>query len=220
MVPCDIDISAALAALATRPELPVGQQKVRREARSLLAEEELVEPVYSYQIVPVRKISGELLSLEHGRLRAPGLADLAFGLVSIAAVVCSLGSALEERVSVLFAARKYSLAVALDAIGTELLYHTDSQVATTVRAEAQCQGLTTSIEMNPGSSGLPLDQQPLVVALAGEGLHGITVNEQGMLFPVKSLSMVIGLGTNFPSQGAVRRCDSCSSRTRCRIQMH
>ena len=92
MVPCDIDISAALAALATRPELPVGQQKVRREARSLLAEEELVEPVYSYQIVPVRKISGELLSLEHGRLRAPGLADLAFGLVSIAAVVCSLSS--------------------------------------------------------------------------------------------------------------------------------
>jgi hypothetical protein len=216
----NIDISDALAATITRPNAPAAQLKARREALSLFKEEDLAVPVFSYQIVPVLEMFGEMLSLEHGVLRAPGLTDRFTGLVSIAAVVCSLGSALEKRVSALFAERKYSLALALDEIGTELLFHTDFQASTIIRDDAHRQGMTTSIEMNAGSSGLPLDQQPLVVSLSGGERHGVAVNEQGMLFPVKSLSMVIGIGANFPSQGASKRCDNCSSRKQCRIQMH
>lgn len=216
-----IDLTAALRDLKEPGNRPSAQRKVRAEALSLVQEEELVALVYGYRIVPLRNTFDEVLNLEQGRLRAPGMVDFACGVSSIAAAVCSLGQALEDRVSSLLSRRRFSLALALDEVGSALLFSAARHVTLMVGAEVERQGLSTGVELSPGDAGFPLDQQAMVVALSGGERVGVGVNAQGMLFPVKSLSMVIGIGDrNQLHQHAPRRCDNCSSRQVCRFRMH
>ena len=112
-----IDISAALAQAAKRPHAGGGEPRARREALAMLEAETLVAPAYSYRTVPVRQVHGEELDLGDFVLRAQGLQAVSSKLTGVAAIVCTLGPSLEERVSSLCASRKLSLALALDDLG-------------------------------------------------------------------------------------------------------
>ena len=69
-----------------------------------------------------------------------------------------------------------------------------------------------------GRSGLGLEAQRHVLALAGAGHSGISMTAQGMLSPVKSLSMLVALGQGLKVRRASTRCLSCPSRDRCAIR--
>jgi hypothetical protein len=111
------------------------------------------------------------------------------------------------------------MALALDALGNELLIYTARFAALKMRSEARRLGYSTGDMLTPGGRGLALDQQARVIGLAGGEQIGITVTQQGMLSPVKSRSMLVGVGLGLAAKPMRRRCETCSSRERCSYRM-
>ena len=218
-VVADIDLSRAFAAAMKRPRATGAALKARRESLSLIASESLLSPKCSYRNIAssmTRGTPAELL-LGDAALQTPGF-EAVGGLTGVAAVACTLGPALEQRVSDLCAERKFSLALALDELGNELLIYTVRMAAWKVRGEARRLGLSTGDTLTPGGRGLSLDQQARVVGLAGGEQIGITVTQEGMLLPLKSRSILVSVGKGLKAKPWRRRCETCSSREQCKYR--
>lgn len=211
------DLSRVLRTLA-RPPGSAGESRARRDALGMIEREGLVLPALCYRIVPVLHVKGETVDVGEAMLCAPGLAAESGELRAVAAAACTLGTAIQERVSSLFAARQPSLALALDTASNELLFHLADRTVAAIRREARSKGLGLGIEANPGDPGVPLCQQATVLALANAARGGIAATETGMLSPVKSLSFLVTLGPNLRRRSAPPRCDCCPSRDRCRVK--
>ena len=219
-VVADIDLSRAFAAAMKRPRATGAALKARRESLSLIASESLLSPKCSYRNIAssmTRGTPAELL-LGDAALHTPGFEAVSGKLTGVAAVACTLGPALEQRVSALCAERKFSLALALDELGNELLIYTVRMAAWKVRGEARRLGLSTGDTLTPGGRGLSLDQQARVVGMAGGDQIGITVTQEGMLLPVKSRSILVSVGKGLTAKPWRRRCDTCSSREQCKYR--
>ena len=214
----EIDIPAAVAAVAKRPLSAGTAQKTRSAAVEMIRQESLAKPAFSYRIEPVRAVCDDLLELGSSAIRVPGLVDVSTRLTAVAAVVSTLGAAFEARVSDLCTERKLSLAFVLDELGNELLMYTVRQALLLIRREVRRQRFSSGSSLSPGCSGFALDQQAAVVALAGGGRLGVSVTSLGMLHPVKSRSMIIPVGTGLSAQPLHKRCETCSSRKKCRYR--
>ncbi|MDH4190525.1 MAG: hypothetical protein OEW21_09995 [Betaproteobacteria bacterium] len=210
------DVLAALGDAPARRALAPAAARLRREALALVAGERLVHAAYSYRIVPLEGIAGEVLCADGETFAAPRLLPESGELTALACGVCSIGPALEARVGALFAERRAALAVALDSLGNELLFAVSRRAQDRILADARQRDLDMAGELRAGDPGLALDSQASVLRLAQAATIGIRLNHGGMMHPVKSTSMLLGVGRELP---AVRwsRCDDCASQSRCAV---
>lgn len=213
-----IDIPAALAAVAKRPLSAGTAQRTRSAALEMIGKESLARPSFTYCNASLQAVCDDVLDFGSSTLRVPGLVDVSTRLTAVTAVVSTLGAAFEARVSVLCRERRLSLAFVLDELGNELLMYTVRQALLQIRREARKNRVSSGSSLSPGCSGFALDQQAAVVALAGGERQGISVTSQGMLYPVKSRSMIIPVGTGLSAQPLHKRCETCSSRKKCRYR--
>ena len=181
----------------------------------MLGHEVLISPAFCYRIHPASVADIRALAVDGLILEAPGLTAEPGERVAVAAAACTLGSALQERIAQLFATRRRSLALALESVANQRLFRLADRAAAAIRREARRIGLQVGIEMSPGDAGLALEQQSVVLTLAGARAHGIAVAAAGMLTPVHSLSLLVALGPNLRRRSAASRCDACASRDRC-----
>ena len=110
------------------------------------------------------------------------------------------------------------LAMALDELASERLFRLSDQLHGRIARAAKSRGWRASAPESPGDPGIALDQQSAVLALSGIDTQAIVANASGMLWPVKSLSFVVVLGTDLPDRPAASRCISCASRERCSLR--
>ncbi len=137
-------------------------------------------------------------------------------LSGIACAVCTLGPKLEQRVSELFARRRVSLALALDQLGNELLFDLCRRVQDRMLADVARRRLTMAGELHAGDPGLALDAQAAVLRLAHAHTIGVSLTCGQFMRPLKSVSMVLGVGVDLPP-ARWSRCDNCPSRPKCRL---
>jgi len=213
-----IDLSLALRQLSARPRRVRSDARARDQALEMIAREALASPVYGYRILPVQTVRGDAIEVGDAALDAPVLAAEVGELKALAAAACTLGAAVQERISALFATRRRSLALALDTVANELLFRLADRAFATIRREARQTGLGTGIEASPGDPGVPLEQQAGVLALADAARIGIHATGAGMLSPMKSLSFLVALGPNLRRRAAPARCNCCPSRDRCTMK--
>jgi hypothetical protein len=210
-------MSRSLRALATRPGASATEARQRSEALAMLAREPLTAPAFMYRIHPARIAGGGMIEVGKATLLAPVIAGEPGDLLAVAAAACTLGTALQERISRLFATRRRSLALALDTIGSELLFRLTDRAIAAIRRDARREGMDMGMEISPGDPGLPLDQQAAVLELAGSCPDHVALTGAGMLAPVRSLSLLVTLGRNLRRRSAAARCKACASRDRCTV---
>ena len=189
--------------------------RLRESALALAAAEGLGECRYTLRIVPLQRRSGGELWLEGRVLFAPRLVPASGELTALAFAACTVGEALEARVRSLFQARRPSLAMSLDALGNEMLGAVSRRAQDRLQGQVSRLGLTMAGELRPGDPGLGLEAHEAVLALSGGAQIGIRVYGQGLLAPLKSATMVLGVGRDLP-EANWSRCDGCRSRDRCR----
>jgi hypothetical protein len=213
-----INASQALSAVAKRPCRTGSSPRMRQKALELMADEGLAAPAYCHRTQSVGYIEEAGSELGESLLKAPGLANISAQLQAVAGIVCTLGPAIETRATELCAERKLSLAVALDEVGNELLMYAARSAAVAVRKEARQLGMTVGDSFIPGGHGLPLDQQEKVLNLAGGRRLQVSATPRGMLFPLKSRSMIVGIGAGLSAQSPGKRCAQCTSGEICRYR--
>jgi hypothetical protein len=196
-------------------ELPAHRSRARTQALDLVEREALIEAVWRWSIVPLDTAPAETLCAGGETFHAPWLRPKTGELTALAFAVCTIGPALERRVSSLFAERRPSLALALDMLGNEALLALSRRSQDLLLVEVRRGGLSMAGELRPGDPGLGLDAQAAVLRLAKAEEIGVAVTRLNMLNPAKSASAMFGVGVDLPP-AQWSRCDHCPSRKGCK----
>ena len=175
------------------------RRRYRREAIDLLTRENLLEAAFCYRIVALDEPPSDVLRAGGQALDALDWPPESGQLTALGVGVLTLGPALERRASALFAERRMSLALALDKLGNEMLSALSRRVQDRIVIEARNAGLTAAGELRAGDPGLPLSAQSAVHHLAGASTIGVSVTPGQVLHPLKSMSMVLGIGIDLPA---------------------
>lgn len=197
-------------------ELPGHRARARAQAIELVEREGLLNATWRWSIVPLDAPPAETLRAGGEAFHAPWLLPKSGELTALAFAVCTIGPALESRVSCLFAERRPSLALALDSLGNELLLALSRRAQDLLLAEVKRRGLTMAGELRPGDPGLGLNAQAAILRLAKAEEIGIAATRLAMLNPTKSSSGMFGVGIDLPP-ARWSRCDHCPSRKTCKV---
>lgn len=185
------------------------------QAEELAVAEALVKPALALRIVPLDAPPAMMLRAAGEVLHAPRLLPDSGTLTALGCAVATIGPALEKRVGRLFAERRAALALALDDYGNRMLHEAARRAQDRLLAQARRDGLSMAGELRPGDPGLALEAQRAVVRLAGGEAAGVAVSGH-ILTPLKSVSMVFGVGIDLPP-ARWSRCDDCPTAPRCRL---
>jgi hypothetical protein len=174
-----------------------------------------IQPKLSFGIWPVVGSGPGWLDLQGGsRISSRTINHHIPGATLVAAGVCTIGDALEKRVSEGFAASDRLRAVMLDEIGTLALFRVSDRLEKEIQAEAARMGLEAGGVLNPGEDGFEMSQQETIVELANGSSIGVS-STTTMLAPRKSISMLLGIGARMPKWSRGERCAVCAARDRC-----
>ena len=176
----------------------------------------MLDARYAYRFVAIDGVRDGQLILAGESLEAPLLIPKSGELTAVACCAATLGEGLEDRVRTLFAARRAALAVVLDGIGNEILMALTRRAQDHMLAAATGRGLSMAGELRSGDPGLALDTQRRILTLAAAGELGISLSIGCVMRPLKSASMVLGVGLALPKVNW-SRCDHCPTRPRCRV---
>ncbi len=190
---------------------------VETAARALEEGRSFLEPAVLYEELRVE-------SRVHQRLHLAGGAALSGRPVArhlgpadkVIVLLCTIGDALETLASeVMMSQGVYGLA--LDGVGSAAVEALANSACRRFSAEAAVEEMQTTIPLSPGMAGWPVDEgQRQLFSLVDAGQIGVTLTENYLMIPRKSLSMVVGVGRHVDSTG--RPCDYCSMVETCRYQ--
>lgn len=231
------ELLAAQGRNAPQPALVAAAQKAIALGQALYA------PAALYEEFEVLDVTGEQVILRTGEQRRKGAgvqgrippapllscspapllrltvgpkADLLAPAQRLLAAVCTIGPALEARVSELYQAGEPLLSYLLDCAAVLALGKVSEAVRRLAEERAAERGWGVSPALSPGGLvGWPVQGQRELCALLPIADISVRLNDYSVLEPHKSASMVIGLGPGYESHQVGSVCRYCSLRDTC-----
>jgi hypothetical protein len=194
------------------PHLVQVAHRALEEGRPLLC------PRVLYHTSEVVGLQHETLQLKDGMLRGPLIAQHLAGARQIVTLICTIGAPLSGRVAELMGT-DILYALALDGVGSAAVEALANAACRQLEDRATSRAWQTTIPLSPGMVGWPVEEgQPQIFQLVDASEVGVSLTEGNVMLPLKSLSMVLGMGPELKTGG--RPCDYCSMRETCRYQDH
>ncbi len=131
---------------------------------------------------------------------------------SVVLLCCTLGAAFERKLRAA-SARSMELTLLLDACGSALVE--EGCDALEQELKERFRGAFLTDRFSPGYGDLPLTLQPEILkALDAARRLGVTVNEQLLMNPTKSVTALIGISDR-PQRARIRGCAFCALNETC-----
>lgn len=222
----DVPLELSLAELRRLRTLH-GKAGLHPRIRALLPEvlaevvaQDMLQPAIVWESRRLLEASGTRVRLAGGFLlaQAAAVVELLSSAEELVAAVGSIGPDLDRVTREWFADGREIEAFVLGEIGNLAIGKLSDRIPQSVSEWAATRGLETSGALSPGGTGVDLSEQRVVVALANAQRIGVGLTSGSMLVPVKSVSMLIGLGQGLPSWTHAQACDLCASREHCRLR--
>jgi hypothetical protein len=131
-------------------------------------------------------------------------------LERVAFCVCTIGPALEERVTAHTKQGDMLAAVILDAIGSAAAEAVARYANDRIEEAAAAEGLKTSCRASPGYGDWDVREQRNLFELVPAGEIGVTLTESAMMVPRKSISFAVHIAekpVRLRSENSCRNCD-------------
>lgn len=167
-------------------------------------------PQAIYQIFGISQILPDnAVQLDNGaELKLPlCLTDLESG--TVAAVIGTLGSELEDYCRELAGRGAIYRSTLLDAVGTVLLDLLSEKICNILETIGKEDALLTGKRFAPGINGYPLEQQYLLFRLVDHGPIGVSLNTSAVMIPTKSISFFLVMTKTAPNLEARHKCCEC-----------
>jgi len=120
-----------------------------------------------------------------------------------------------ERQTRLYEKTNLTKALILDACATTAVEEVCDIVENSVKEKAILDGMNITFRYSPGYGDLPLDvQNSFLRALDAQKKIGLTVSENNLLFPRKSVTAIIGI-VNSGIENKIKSCKECSNYENC-----
>jgi cobalamin-dependent methionine synthase I len=165
----------------------------------------LLDAAVAYEIYPITDTSWLRLSLQ-GNVAT----KVMLKAEKVAVVACTIGSRLEELVTDYFNHGEPLRGVLLDGIANAAVDSLKEKACGLIKDEALLQGCQASGPINPGMPGLPIEVQRELLELVSALEIGITLTSSGVIFPRKSVSLIIGIGRNMKTWRTTEICAHCN----------
>jgi len=195
---------------ASKPSL------LRAAERALADGLGLIHPVALTTEVVIREHRHERIYLVGGTvMTGPQVIRHLSGAQRLVAAICTIGPEVENATTKLIGEDPlYSLA--LDGLGNAAVESLAQQVCGYIAEQVIGEGLQASSPLSPGNPEWPVEVgQPQIFALLDPSKAGIALTSGGMMIPKKSISFLVGLGSEM-SQTSM--CSICSLKETCRYQ--
>lgn len=200
-----------------------GQSYIRPEIKNLIVEllakvkkDRLLEPAIAYEIYSLAD-----MSRKQGRLESPEEIHepLLFSLLSkaeeFAAVVCTIGPRLEKQATTFFKQNEPLRGFLLDGIGSAAVDLLADDACKRLTETACYRGYRAGSPISPGMQGIPIKEQQWLFNLVPAEEIGVSLTSSGVMSPLKTTSMVIGIGSNMETGTRAAVCVQCGLRTTC-----
>lgn len=136
------------------------------------------------------------------------------GAEGVVLLLVTVGDGLEKAGSEYFGRGDYFRGMVLDAIGSAALFKMTEEFQRKLKINYGTRGYNLTRGYSPGCNGWDLREQRIIwQGLGAEGL-GITINHQGMINPLKSVTKVFGWGKGLGNVRIEAECQYCNC-TRC-----
>ncbi|MGB8213288.1 MAG: hypothetical protein WCE68_06990 [Anaerolineales bacterium] len=176
----------------------------------------LIHPIALTHTLVVRQHRHTRILLEGGAtLTGPLVTRHLAGAQRVVAAVCTIGPELEGAITQ-WLPEDPAYAMALDGLGNAAVEILSQQVCGRIAEQVQVEGLQASTPLSPGNPEWAVGiGQPQIFALLDPSEAGITLTSGGMMIPKKSVSFVLGLGSEMSQAGL---CEVCSLKDTCRYR--
>jgi hypothetical protein len=216
-----VDVDQVLRGQGADPQMVRDRSpKIVEAAEWALAEgRELIHPRVLYEQYDVDELRHEKLRLRNGsELTGKLITQHLSPASSIVAVLCTIGSELENRANEV-SSDDLILGLALDGLGSAAVEILANACCSHFEAHASSLDQSTSIPISPGMIGWSVEvgQQEIFNHFDSREVD-VTLTESMLMIPKKSLTFVLGMGTQILDMGT--SCDYCSLRETCRYQDH
>ncbi len=199
-----------LSRLMQRPSVRADWEAALADAR------ELIEPAAVWQAFPIREFRHERLVLADGTKIGGGpVAMVVAGATDLVVGVCTIGNAISRRISEQLNGDRRLRAMFLDDLGSWAVDQVRQQLCRQIESEAVARAWHASASLSPGESEWSVDEQAVIFSILEAGAIGVTLNESMVMSPVKSLSLIVGIGPRALGVEGASNCDFCTIRERC-----
>jgi hypothetical protein len=200
--------------------VPSSRPRVRIRLRKLIEvaeRERWLCPVAACRVLPAVMEAPSCWRIG-ARTIASGALERLVGANEVAVIFATIGVAWSDAVSARFRQGGSLDGFLLDELGTAVLERWSRRIEALVRMSARSRGQRAGSPVEPGHPGLPLAVQSVLAELVESHSVGIEITSGGMLTPVKSISMLIGIGNGLRRWSRAETCRECPSSTSCRGQ--
>lgn len=202
-----VDKKEMLRYAGVRPHDEVPQGVVERVQREALV---LAEPRGIWQRLPY----------DAGQFTIDGRLVLAGNSIrkhlshseAVAVLAVTVGDEIEKASDAHFKRGEYFEGLLLDAAATAMTEQIADQVNEVIKREAKKRGEQTTWRFSPGYGDWPVTQQKEFCQLIQAEKIGIMVTDHSMLFPRKSVSAILGIGSCDQKPAPVK-CRACALKT-------
>ena len=193
-LPLAIDPAEVLRFQGYKQGRDVPGPEVRALFDEALAEgRRLMAPRAVARWMPVTDQRADALDVGGQTLAIPGIGARWGTVAHVAAVVCTIGDALERRVSALWEARELPLASMLDSVGSGAVESLAEYVNDWL-CQQGLPGLPVTNRISPGYGDWDVAEQRRLFALCPAEAIGVTLNAACVMTPGKSISLLVGAG--------------------------
>jgi hypothetical protein len=176
----------------------------------------LIEPAAVWEAFPIREFRHERLVLADGTKIGGGpVATVVAGAADLVVGVCTIGSAISQRISEQMRGDQRLRAMFLDDLGSWAVDQVRQQLCRRIESDAASRDWHASASLSPGESEWSVAEQGVIFSLVDARKIGVTLNESMVMSPVKSLSLIVGTGPNALGVEGASNCDFCTIRERC-----
>jgi len=208
-LPLAIDPDEVLRFQGYKKGRDVATPDVRALLDDALAEgRRLMQPRAVARWASVTARSAHALQVDGEMLSIPRIDKLWGPVTDVAAVVCTIGDALERRVAELWDARELPLASMLDSVGSGAVESLAEHI-NDLLCQQGLPGLRVTNRISPGYADWDVAEQPRLFRLGPADAIGVTLNEACVMTPGKSISLLVGAGVEARVDHYFTQCARC-----------
>jgi Vitamin B12 dependent methionine synthase, activation domain len=148
------------------------------------------------------------LEVDGEPLAIPGIGSRWGAVEHVAAAVCTIGEALEERVRTLWEARELPLASMLDSVGSGAV-ESLAEYVNDLLCQQGLPSLRVTNRISPGYGDWDVVEQRALFRLCSGARIGVTLNEACVMTPGKSISLLVGAGAEARVDHYFSQCARC-----------
>jgi cobalamin-dependent methionine synthase I len=138
------------------------------------------------------------------------------GAEELIVAVCTIGPTVDEHVRDYQSQKDHFKAMMLDEVASWAVDQVRQGLYQDLEAELQAKGWRASTMLSPGESAWSVDDQRVIFEILNTSSIGVSLTDSCMMIPLKSLSMIMGIGNQPMGVEGLTNCDFCSMQDKCR----